>query len=269
MRLPADIGISTDPYDPLPLAAALDRAARFADLVEIGSYGEHSLAIAANRTVALESGLRLTVHGPYWGLDIASLDERTRRVAVETHLLHLEGAAAVGARCYVVHPDYSLPARPRSGRVMAALQRSLAELEEVQRDCPTAITVENMPDVAHSHFVTPDDVRIGRLGLTLDIGHAVIAGAAPRWLDDPPPQLVHVHLHDNHGPGDVADPHLPLGDGCLDAAATIGAVRRAGATMILEMLDETAVRRSLAHLDRLGLLDDERLRRPEADLLEA
>jgi sugar phosphate isomerase/epimerase len=270
MRLPPDIGISTDPWDPLPLAQALERASGFASLVEIGSYGEHSLTSRANRRAAVASGLRFTVHGPYWGLDIGSTEERERRAAVDTHLRHFEGAADVDARCYVVHPDYSPVARPRSAEVTAALQRSLGELERAQRDCPTAIALENMPDPAHSHFVASDDLRLGRLSLVLDAGHAAIAGLLPKWFEEPPPSLVHVHLHDNRGEGDVADPHLPLGAGTLDIAGTIAAARSLGVTMILEMLDETAVRRSIAHLERLGLFEDERTDpRPEADLLNA
>jgi sugar phosphate isomerase/epimerase len=270
MRLPHDIGISTDPWDPLPLADALERASRVATLVEIGSYGAHRLTDRSNRRVAAASGLRFTVHGPYWGLDIGSTEERERRAAVDTHLRHLEGAADIGARCYVVHPDYSPAVRSRSAEVAAALERSLGELEHAQEGCPTAIALENMPDPAHSHFVAPDDLSVGHLSLVLDAGHAAIAGLLPRWLDEPPPSLVHVHLHDNHGEGDVADPHLPLGEGSLDVAGTIGAARSMGVTMILEMLDEPAVRRSLACLERLGSLDDERVeRRPEADLLKA
>ena len=65
-----------------------------------------------------------------------------------------------------------------------------------------------------------------------------------------------MHLHDNRGPADAGDPHLPLGRGVVDARAVLRAARASGATVILELLDEAAIRESIAHLDARGLLDD-------------
>ena len=83
MMLPPDIGLPTDAWYGLPLAAALDRVARYATLAEIYSAEEHGLLDAGNRRAALASGLRLTVHGPYDDLEPGSLRERDRRHAVD------------------------------------------------------------------------------------------------------------------------------------------------------------------------------------------
>ena len=145
---------------------------------------------------------------------------------------------------------------PRDPKVLDALRRTFAELEDYQRELGVRIVVENMPGVGFSHFGAPGDLDLGGLGLILDTGHAAICGTLHDFLREPHAELAHVHLHDNRGPADAGDPHLPLGRGVVDAAAVIRAARASGATVILELLDEASVVESMAHLERKGLLDD-------------
>jgi len=63
-----------------------------------------------------------------------------------------------------------------------------------------------------------------------------------------------VHLHDNRGPADAGDPHLPLGRGVVDAGAVVRKARESGARVILELLDEPAIVESVAYLERRGIL---------------
>jgi sugar phosphate isomerase/epimerase len=254
MVLPPDIGLPTDTWFGLPLGAALERVARYASLAEIASVDDHDLLAAANRRAAIESGLRLTVHGPWDDVEPGSARERDRRHALTVHRRHLEAAAEIGAEKYVVHPDYQGCAVRRDARVVDALRRTFAELEDYQRELGVRIVVENMPGVGFSHFGAPGDLELGELGLILDTGHAAICGTLHDFLSQPRAELAHVHLHDNRGPADAGDPHLPLGRGIVDARAVLRAARAGGATVILEVLDEAAVRESIAHLARRGLL---------------
>ncbi len=256
-RLPPDVGLPSDAWYGLPLDAALGRIARYATLAEIASVEEHTLLSAPNRRAAVESGLRLTVHGPWDDLEPGSTRERDRRHALTVHRRHLEATAEIGAVTYVVHPDYQGCAVPRDPRVLDALQRTFAELEEYQRELGVRIVVENMPGVGFSHFGAPGDLDLGELGLILDTGHAAICGTLHDFLREPHAELAHVHLHDNRGPADAGDPHLPLGRGVVDARAVLRAARASGATVILELLSEDAIRESIAHLERKGLLDEE------------
>jgi len=255
MVLPPDIGVPTDAWYRLPLTTALERAARYSTLVEISSVEEHTLLAADNRRAALESGLRLTVHGPWDDLETGSLRERDRKHALGVHRRHIEAAAEVGATVYVVHPDYRGRALPRDQRVVAALQATIAELETWQHELGLRIVVENLPGVGYSHFGAPGDLDLGDLGLVLDTGHAAICGTLHDFLRDPHAELAHVHLHDNRGPADAGDPHLPLGRGVVDVGAVLRAARGSGATVILEVLDEPAVVESIAYLQRRRLLD--------------
>ncbi len=254
MLLPPDIGLPSDVWEHLPLGAALERVAAFTELSEIYSGDGHSLLTPENRRAARESGLRLTVHGPWEDLEPASTAERQRRRTVATHRRHLEAAAEIGAVCYIVHPDYQDRPRRRDPRRLAALQRTLEDLTGLQKELGVPITVENMPGAGRSLFTTPGDLDLGELGFVLDTGHAAITGVLHDFLFAPQARLQHIHLHDNRGPADSDDPHMPLGTGVVDARLVLAAARAAGATVILELLDEDAVHTSIAHLRAKGLV---------------
>jgi sugar phosphate isomerase/epimerase len=255
MTLPPHFGLPTQIYADLSLEAALARLRSLTDLVEIDSYGFHTVLSPRNRRIAAASGLRLTVHGPY-GPDIlpGSRDEQLRHQAVATHRRHLEASAEIGAMLYVVHPDYVDPPAARDAEVVAALQRTVADLEEAQRQTGVRVAVENLPGPGGSHFVSPGDLDLGKLGLVLDTGHAAISGTLDAFLHEPHARLAHVHLHDNRGPADNDDPHAALGLGVVDVVAVVAAARVAGAMVILEHHDEPAALASIAYLDAAGLL---------------
>ena len=239
----------------LPLAELLERLAAHTSLVEIDSFGLHTVLSPLNRRAAAASGLRFTVHGPYgYDIDPGSLDEAVRRTAVDLHRRHLEAAAEMGAIVYVAHPDYMEPRGPRDPRVVAALQRTIADLADIQRDTGVPVAMENLPGVGASHFTAPGDLDLGELGLTLDCGHAAISGTLDAFLAAPRARLAHVHLHSNLGPSETGDPHRPLGEGVVEAAPVLAAARAAGATVIIEHLDEPSAMASLAWFERSGLV---------------
>jgi sugar phosphate isomerase/epimerase len=254
MTLPPDFGLPTQIYADLTLDAALERLRPLTDLIEIDSYGYHTVLSPRNRKIAASSGSRFTVHGPY-GPDIlpGSPDEQLRSAAVAAHRRHLEASAEIGATLYVVHPDYVDPPGRRDATVVAALQRTIADLEEAQRQTGVRVAMENMPGVGGSHFASPGDLELGELGLVLDTGHAAISGTLDEFLREPRARLAHVHLHDNRGPIDGDDPHAALGRGVVNVEAVLVAARAAGALVILEHHDAQAALASIAYLDTAGL----------------
>jgi sugar phosphate isomerase/epimerase len=253
MTLPPTIGLASQIYAQVPLRAALERLAAHAQLVEIDSFGLHTVLSPRNRRDALASGLRLTVHGPY-GPDIlpGSPDETLRRHAIEVHRRHIDAALEMGAILYNVHPDDIDPPAPRDPAVTVALQRTVADLEAIQRETGLPVAIENMS--GRSHFMAPGDLDLGELGLTLDAGHAAISGALDEFLRAPRARLAHVHLHSNQGPGDIDDPHGPLGQGVVDAARVLAVAHAAGATVILEHLNEADALASITYLESQGLV---------------
>ena len=249
-----DIGISTSAYTCELLPATLEHIAELAPAAEIRSFGMHTLLSGRNLAEAQQAGLRYTVHGPFGYTGIWDTDEARRRTALDEHRRHLEASAALGARLYVVHPDWRPEVKPRDPAVVAALDRSFETLFAWQGELGVDVVVENMPGTGMSHFTHPGDLDLRGLGLILDVGHASISGCLAEWLDDPRARLRHLHVHDNHGEGDDDDPHMGLGAGVIDAAAVMAAARDAGASVILEHSTPDAVKKSLAHLRALDLL---------------
>ena len=253
--LPLDIGLPSQLHFTLALDRALELLAQRTQLVEIYSAGRHSLLAPRCRRAARASGLRLTVHGPCGPqLDLASPDERERRRATDVHRRHAEAAGEVDALCYVVHPDAVPGASNVGAPALAALRRSLAELEGVQRSAGVRIAIENMLDCGASRFSAPGDLDLGSLGLALDCGHAAISGTLSAFLSGPRAEVVHVHLHSNCGRTDADDPHRPLGVGVVDAAPVLALARAARATMVLEHDDEPSAAQSIAYLRARGLV---------------
>ena len=251
-RLSPDVGLCTDAWLDQPLDRALGHIGGLADVAEIYSADAHSLLLRSNRVAAAASGLQLTVHGPYSGLKPGSIEEHLRRRAMDAHRRHAAAAAEVGAKVYVVHPDWETPPQERSKAVVDALQRTLYELEGLQDELGMRIALEN--NEPFSHFTSPGDLELGGIGLVLDAGHALICGNLDAWLAQTGSTLAHVHLQDNHGPEDTDDPHLALGRGIVDAVAVFGAARASGALIILELLNEVAICESIKHVRRLGLV---------------
>jgi sugar phosphate isomerase/epimerase len=249
-----DIGISTSAYAGELLPAALEQIAAQAPAAEIRSFGLHTLLSRRNRAEAQRAGLWYSVHGPFGHTGIWDCDDVERARALDEHRRHLEASAEIGARLYVVHPDWRAEAAPRDPAVVARLERSFETLAGWRDEYGIEILVENMPGAGMSHFTHPGDLDLRGLGLVLDVGHASISGCLADWLDDPRARLRHLHLHDNHGEHDHDDPHLGLGEGVVDVVAVMTAARESGATVMLEHADEGAVRTSLARLRALGLL---------------
>lgn len=249
----SDIGISSGAYAGLPLADALSRIAELAPSAEVCSYGRHSLLKPENVRAVEAAGLPFAVHGPFTHAEFGSRSTGKHRVAVEVHRRHMEAAAALGARLYVVHPDLRAWPSPRDRKVVALLERSFAALRVLQDEYGLCVAVENMPLADHSHFTAPGDLDLQGLGVTLDVGHAALTGTLEAWLTHAPGLLRHVHLHDNLGVL-AGDWHQPLGTGVVDAAPILVVAREAGATIVLEHVNEVDVIASLEHLRARDLL---------------
>ena len=182
MSDPCSISISTGAYAEFPLAAALVRIAELAPAAEICSWGRHSLLEPGNARAVQTIGLSFSVHGPLTHTGLGSRSETERRAAVEVHRRHLWVAAELGATRYVVHPDLRERKQVRDAKVVRALERSFAELGELQEELGLRILVENMAFNGRSHFVAPNDLDLQGLGVALDVGHAAISGTLTAWL---------------------------------------------------------------------------------------
>jgi len=92
------------------------------------------------------------------------------------------------------------------------------------------LCIENLSE--HADHFAPAFQRLPELCMTLDLGHGEILSrpnAAFDFIARFPDRIRHVHLHDNHGGTDVKDDlHLPIGQGRIDFAAILRALRATG-----------------------------------------
>jgi len=165
----------------------------------------------------------VTLHAPFRDWNMGSFNERARQDSVERIKRTIDDAKTVDAKAVVVHGG-SVPKRyPEWVRQRSAdhARRSLAECAEYAQLVGVPLCLENQPPSRnlHRYTTTPSDlaavlmaadVSPKYLGVTLDIGHAKIAGVDWQAFVDRFGDRIRVcHLHDNGG---EADDHEPLSD---------------------------------------------------------
>ncbi|CAN5762540.1 sugar phosphate isomerase/epimerase [soil metagenome] len=202
------------------------------------------------------TGIGVTVHLSYVDLNLASLIPAARRTSVERTQRGLEFAHAVEATCGVLHTGLSYLEHPQAAALVAsALDASLAELEgssvpiALENLCLTTFDYVRGP--RHLHELT---TRHG-LRNTVDFGHAHVEATRKggsligEYLDLLGADVVHLHVHNNHG---GADDHLPTTQGTIEYAHHIDFLRTFEGTVCLEIVaggsGEDGVRASVAHL---------------------
>jgi sugar phosphate isomerase/epimerase len=234
-------GVSTFCLHQLPLDRALEKIAPLTDRIEVMDEGLHYLTGAEP---LLSYDHRFSIHTPCRGTNIASLLEPIRRASVEVMAQCMGIAAEVGAGV-VIHPGYFAWAEER-GKAEQQLARSLRELAVLSEEYAVPYFIENMGNWEYFLLKTPEELPlIGNAAFALDVGHAHQMHCLDAFLRHP---AAHYHLHDNAGD---ADSHRAVGDGTIDFAAVMGAVRKSGVEPIIEVADFAGAVRSIAKLSAL------------------
>lgn len=231
------------------LAKALEQIAARTTLAEILSDTTH--CILRNAEVCACFDLRYTVHAPCADMNIACHHERIRRASIEVIAEVAAICDDISAERLVIHPGYCESVygsgMERSAR---ALDRSLAELAELQAEREVVFTIENLGSWDICHFRDPSLLdRLDELGLgfVLDVGHAHLNGNLESFLAASSP--VHVHLHDNNG---IQDDHAACGSGTIDFPRVLSSIPP-DATLIIETADIGAFDESISYFESLFL----------------
>ncbi len=136
----------------------------------------------------------------------------------------------------------------------------IARIAEYSAKFGVRLAVENMRDsiwmLDRVLDEVGDDPEDTNLGVCIDIGHAHISRDAGRepitdYLQRYARQLVHLHLHDNHG---ESDEHLSLGDGTVDWETVTETLKQSGfsGTAVLEIHSSSGI--SLMEAIEKGLM---------------
>jgi len=173
-----------------------------------------------------ERGRRTFTHGPFLGLDAASLNEHIARYSAECLERGCEVTAGVGGSVMVIHSNYS-PFYSRVGfRAWLAnwserMPAILATARGLGVTVALANTWEERPEVL-AHLV--DIVSGGGLAVCLDTGHINAFSRLPvrRWWRSLSDRVIALHLHDNDG---FSDDHEAPGRGTFDFPALVECIR--------------------------------------------
>ena len=209
---------------------------------------------------------RLGIHGPFWGFKIDSQDALIRAVATKRFLQGLEACEAIGATQMVIHSpfttwDYNnLDINP--GARDAVVERVHLTLKDVvarAQNIGCELVIENIEDKdPFARVGLAKSFNSAAVRVSIDTGHAhyahVSTGAPPvdYYFDAAGDALTHVHIQDTDG---YSDRHWIPGDGTVRWPAVFRALGRLSGKprLLIEVKDQTKIRRGAAHLEALGL----------------
>jgi sugar phosphate isomerase/epimerase len=235
------VGISTYCLLDLPLPDALDRLSAITSLIQVVDEGPHFVQDAS----LFESfSADFVLHAPYHGMNIACLFESIREASVKVMTDCFSVAAEIGAGV-VMHPGYYAWEQER-GQADRQFKKSLHELCKAARDLSLTFWFENMGDMHFFNLRTPGDLDlIEGCGFALDTGHANLNHCLPGFLQT---GFSHMHIHDNNG---RRDSHSPVGEGDIDFAPVLAALRRNHATSVIEVKSFDGAVRSIRSLEEI------------------
>jgi sugar phosphate isomerase/epimerase len=225
------------------------------DMVEVSSFPAHldyhdldAVRRAAGRIQEL--GLEpYSFHAPFSAeIDITSMDRERREMALREILAAAQGAAALGAANFIIHPGPEIEDKPPQEQIIQGLENAAGVLSQVARFCQKRgmnLVLENL--LPHLLFGRTSDLLwlMGALnqpnvGVCLDTGHAHLAGDLYTAAQKLSGHLRMVHISDNRG---KADDHLPPGRGKIDWRRFLTGLEEVGyrGALIMELSGDNAV----------------------------
>lgn len=225
---------------------------------------------AAERARALLAGYkgRLGIHGPFWGLHIASADAEIRAVVSRRLMQGLEVCDYLGATQMVIHSPYitwdynnldNFAGRSAYRSVIDLTHQTLAEAVKRAEGIGVTMVIENImdkdPDIRRT---LAESFSSAAVAVSVDTGHAQYAhgstGAPPvdYFIRRAGDTLHHVHLQDADG---HADRHWAIGEGNIHWPAVFRALGEltSNPRLILELRDKSGILPSAAWLEARGL----------------
>jgi len=187
--------------------------------------GESSQSAIIRRALD-DTGIGISIHTPFDGLNIASPKNKIRMQSVGELKRSIDYAAEVGAPSATIHGGQISPVEYTSevwNASVAANLKSLSELAEYGKSRGVALCLENGNAYERcwlkhgNHHGEMKEIRsqiTDNLYYTVDFGHALYFSSDPSFMIGELGQenVLVTHLHDNNG---MFDSHSDLGTGIL------------------------------------------------------
>ncbi len=195
------------------------------------------------RDDAAAAGIDLYVHAPYI-VNVATTNNRIRIPSRKLLQLHVDAAAAIGARALIVHGGHvDKAAEPEKGfdnwrKAVDAVELKLPLLIENTAGGDNAMT-RHLDRIARVFDAISSCEQADRVGFCLDTCHAHAGGNSLETVVDDVIRITGridlVHCNDSRDAfGSGADRHAGLGAGRIDPELLAAVVRDAGAPVVCE-----------------------------------
>jgi sugar phosphate isomerase/epimerase len=239
-----------------PFEKSVESVSKHFGLWEVLIEGEHRLDIAklAMKHAVDSYDLRLQFHAPISDVNIGSVYEPMRVVAVKEITDAIAVCNEVGVGLITVHPGFVQGiAFLAKDKVVEQTKRSLAELAPIAADHSVELAIENLPVGINGTCTTAEElievVTPSSIGVCFDVGHANTAGQVDAFVEHAS-LFRNVHLHNNDG---TWDQHNAIDDGTADIAAVVQSIERSGyrGNYIIESTDMVSAVGSKERLTRL------------------
>ena len=190
--------------------------------------------VARLRRLLEKRALTTFAHGPFLGLDIASLNDHIAEYSGECLARGCEVTAGLGGSTMIIHTNYSpffsrAGLREWLGNWIERMPSILGKAESLGVRVALENAWEERPEVL-AHLI--DVLPAGQAFACLDAGHvnAFSHLSVKRWWDVLGDRVIALHLHDNDG---LSDDHLAPGAGTFDFPALVSLVRNRGTTPLM------------------------------------
>jgi sugar phosphate isomerase/epimerase len=217
----------------------------------------HELSKHVDRIVEVKQSynLRMVVHAPVFGVNIANPNRRLREKTIELLCESIRNAKLIGAEKYIVHPgSKTATSLFDPGLAWRLNVESACELQLYSKDVGVKLTFENMPISRFEvHLLTSTNemrrfLKEVDVDVTFDVGHAGVVGEIDGFISLFKSRIVHVHLHENQG---RLDAHLPVGSGNIDWVKVLRSLRDVNPTLAVENLTMRNAEKGLIKLRTL------------------
>ena len=201
-----------------------------------------------------------TVHGLFFDLSIASIDDDLRELSIKRYLQSLDVAKIIGAKKVVYHTGNEATIKHRG------FQRAYSD-DSIKFWKQYITAYENSNIVAVQENVSENTYesisRINKavnsqmLKACLDVGHVNVHSdrSVIEWIEGYGKDLVHMHLHNNYRDDDS---HLSLLKGTLDFDEIFSKLKELelNPTLVLEIFTENDLYESVDYLRKKGVIDE-------------
>ena len=199
-----------------------------------------------------------SVHGLFFDLSVASIDDDIKEISIKRYLQSLEVAKIIGAKTIVYHTGCEATIKHK--KFQYAYSRDSIKfwknyIQAFENAGITAVQETVSENTYEPILKIVNSVNSPYLQASLDTGHVNVHSdnKVIQWLEGYGKTLKHMHLHNNYGDDDS---HLSLLKGTLDFDEIFDKIKELeiNPVMVLEIFTENDLYESVDYLRKKGVI---------------